>query len=105
MYYDQLLGELCNLNRIYLGEGVKHMDLKSGHLAWPETLKHVKSYSKLYHDLACDVVIIGGGMSGIMMAYELSKQGKHVVLVEKRQIGRGSKSLSFYTCHGIYSCA
>lgn len=85
------------------------MDLKSGHLAWPETLKHVDSYSKLNRDLTCDVVVIGGGMGGIMMAYELSKQGKHVVLVEKHQIGHGSSSantglLQFCNDKSLTSC-
>lgn len=85
------------------------MDLKSGHLAWPETLQHADSYSKLDHDIECDVIVIGGGMSGMMIAYELSKQGKHVAVVEKRKVSHGSSScntglLQFCNDKSLTSC-
>jgi glycine/D-amino acid oxidase-like deaminating enzyme len=38
----------------------------------------------------CDVVIIGGGITGILSAYFLSKQGKEVILIEKEEIGKGA---------------
>ena len=37
-----------------------------------------------------DVVIIGGGINGCALAYELSKRGKKVVVVEKKHIAAGA---------------
>lgn len=45
-------------------------------------------------DLAVDVVIIGGGLTGCATAYACAAAGIDVVLVEAGRIGRGSSSLS-----------
>ena len=37
-----------------------------------------------------DIVIIGGGITGIAIAHELAKRGEEVTVLEKRFIGSGS---------------
>lgn len=68
------------------------MDLQSGTLYWPTTVSHPPNYPELSEDLTCDALIIGGGSSGAQSAYQLAKQGLHVVVVDKRTIGGGSSS-------------
>jgi glycine/D-amino acid oxidase-like deaminating enzyme/nitrite reductase/ring-hydroxylating ferredoxin subunit len=46
-------------------------------------------YEKLREDLHTDVVIVGGGIAGITIAYCLLKSGKKIVLVEDGAIGSG----------------
>lgn len=46
-------------------------------------------YNTLDHDLQTQVVIVGGGIAGVSIAYNLSRNGIHVVLVEDGYIGSG----------------
>src|ERR1700748_2311859 len=47
------------------------------------------SYQKLTLNKEVDVVIVGGGLAGVSVAYNLSKAGKTVALVEDGFIGSG----------------
>lgn len=47
------------------------------------------SFSPLTSDLTTDVCIVGAGIAGISTAYELVKRGKHVVLLEARDVLSG----------------
>ena len=53
----------------------------------------------LQKDIECDVLIIGGGMSGISAAAAFIDKGLKVVLVEKNIVGGGTsgKSAGFMT--------
>src|SRR5436190_139422 len=55
---------------------------------WTATAPPFK-YKKLDHDAQCDVVVVGGGIAGLSVAYCLSKSGKKVILVEDGFIGSG----------------
>src|SRR5688500_18022098 len=44
----------------------------------------------LHEKLTCDVVIVGGGITGVTLAAELAEQGRSAVLLEARSIGFGS---------------
>lgn len=46
-------------------------------------------YNKLKENLHADLVVIGGGIAGLSVAYCLSKVGKKVVVVEDGYIGSG----------------
>ena len=50
--------------------------------------------NKLNKDIECDVLIIGGGITGLSTAYHLINKNLKVVIVEKNQIGCGTTSKS-----------
>ena len=47
-------------------------------------------FPKLGGDTRCDVCVIGAGITGITLAYELSKNGIDVVLIEGERLGAGT---------------
>nr|WP_174505308.1 FAD-binding oxidoreductase [Acinetobacter sp. Marseille-Q1620] len=54
------------------------------------TKKYFLNYPQLEQDIEADVVIIGGGFSGIHTALELAEQGvKNIVVLEARYLGYG----------------
>ena len=56
---------------------------------WKEFEK-AKSYPPLRQNEQADVVVIGGGLSGIMSAYLLSQNGKKIIVLEQKSIGSGA---------------
>lgn len=67
------------------------MSLHQGNLYWPTTT-NLPNYETLKADQECDITIVGGGMSGMLCAYELSKCGYKVILIEQNTIASGSSS-------------
>jgi gamma-glutamylputrescine oxidase len=54
------------------------------------TKKYHLNYPALQQDIEADVVIIGGGFSGINTALELAEQGiTNIVILEARHLGYG----------------
>lgn len=51
---------------------------------WLELVKGAKEYPSLKENVETEVVIIGGGLAGLLSAYLLTKEGKKVVIVEKK---------------------
>src|SRR3954454_269131 len=47
---------------------------------------------RLAEDLTCDVVIVGSGIAGLSVAYELSQIGKSVVVLDRGRIAGGVTS-------------
>lgn len=70
-------------------------------------VKEKKKYEKLKQDLVVDVVIIGGGITGISTLYHLRNSGLKVCLVEKNRILEGVTSKTTgkltYLQENIYS--
>jgi len=46
-------------------------------------------YEKLSSDLTCDVLIIGAGIAGLSVGYELLERGRQVVIIDDGLIGSG----------------
>lgn len=58
------------------------------HSLWWETCK-IQERQTLEKDLETQVLVIGGGMAGILTAYQLQKSGKKVLVLEANRIGSG----------------
>lgn len=68
------------------------MDLKSNEPFWLIKNGLIHSYPSLQEDLHCDVLIVGGGITGSLIAHQCVKEGYKTVLIDKREIGNGSSS-------------
>ena len=52
----------------------------------------INSYPSLQKNIDCDILIIGGGITGALVAYQFSSEGYRTVVIDKRDIGTGSTS-------------
>jgi len=69
------------------------------HSYWLEA-QHDEGRASLSEDLSADVLIVGGGITGVTAAYLLAKAGKSVVLLERGRIGGGDSGHT--TAHLTY---
>lgn len=70
------------------------MDLKSGYPFWAVRNGLMQAFPQLERDLRCDVLVIGGGITGALIADHLGQHGHDVAVVEQRDIGWGSTAAS-----------
>jgi glycine/D-amino acid oxidase-like deaminating enzyme len=68
------------------------MKLRSKEPYWLLKNGLLNSYQSLKKNISCDILIIGGGITGSLMAYQFSQEGYKTVLVDKRDIAFGSTS-------------
>ncbi|AZO71680.1 MAG: FAD-dependent oxidoreductase [Mesorhizobium sp.] len=64
--------------------------ISPGRSWYEDTAGHRTEYSPLDGDRSCDVVIIGGGFTGLSAAAHLAKAGTDVVLIEAHRFGDGA---------------
>lgn len=67
---------------------------------WMET--PLPTFARLEHDLEVDVVVVGGGLTGITTAYLLRREGMRVALLERNRLaaadtGRSTAHLTYVT--------
>ena len=72
------------------------MDLRSDTPYWLIRNGYLSDYPPLRRDLATDVLIVGGGITGALIGHRLAMNGVDVAIVDRRHIGFGSTSAS--TC-------
>lgn len=70
------------------------MNLKAGYPYWLIKDGLLYNYPRLKNDLNIDVVIMGGGISGALVAHSLVEAGIECVVVDARTIGLGSTCAS-----------
>ncbi|MBF4508642.1 FAD-binding oxidoreductase [Flavobacterium sp. JLP] len=70
------------------------MKLRSIETFWPLKNAMKASYPSIDSDLNTTILIIGGGITGALIAYKLINDGKKVVLVDRRDICSGSTAAS-----------
>ena len=70
------------------------MDLRSDYPYWLLREGIIRSYPSLQKNTHAGVVIMGGGISGALAAWYLTKVGFESILVDRRHIGMGSTAAS-----------
>src|SRR5687767_14850165 len=70
------------------------MDLRSGLSYWRANERPSVEYSALSGDAKCEVVVVGGGITGAAVAYFLVREGIDTLLVDKREFAAGSTAAS-----------
>ena len=57
-----------------------------------------KKFSAVSEDLECDIAVIGAGLAGLALCFELSKHHANVVLIDSGRIGDGASGLNGGFC-------
>lgn len=70
------------------------MDLVSGLPFWSVNDGLIRAYPTLGDDINCSVAVLGGGITGALVAYHLVEAGIDTVVLDKREIGWGSTAAS-----------
>lgn len=70
------------------------MDLKSGYPFWAVSNGLMQAFPRLESDHRCDVAVLGGGITGALIADELAGHGFDVAILEQRDVGWGSTAAS-----------
>jgi len=68
------------------------MDLKSNEPFWLLKNGLISSYPSLKSNEECDVLIIGGGITGSLAAHQMMTEGHKTILIDKRELCNGSTS-------------
>lgn len=68
------------------------MDLKSNEPFWLLKNGIIQSFPSLQTNQDCDVLIVGGGITGSLMAHQCIADGYNTILIDKREIANGSSS-------------
>lgn len=68
------------------------MNLRSNEPFWLIKNGLINSYSSLHSDESCDVLIVGGGITGSLIAHQMTEDGFNTVLIDKREVCNGSTS-------------
>jgi glycine/D-amino acid oxidase-like deaminating enzyme len=70
------------------------MDIRSNEPFWLIKNPLIKSYPSLKHNIETPVVIIGGGITGALIAFKLISEKYKVVLIDRRDVCNGSSAAS-----------
>ena len=70
------------------------MDLKSGYPWWAVKNGLMHAFPPLQRDLRCDVAVVGGGITGALIADEFARHGHEVAVLDERDVGWGSSAVS-----------
>jgi glycine/D-amino acid oxidase-like deaminating enzyme len=61
---------------------------------WLINRKQIAGHRKLGKDIRCEVAVVGGGVSGALIAHRLVNLGRQVIIVDSRDVGLGSTMAS-----------
>ena len=68
------------------------MDLKSNEPFWLLKNGLIASYPSLKSNEKCDVLVVGGGITGSVIAHQMIEDGYDTILIDKRELCNGSTS-------------
>jgi glycine/D-amino acid oxidase-like deaminating enzyme len=68
------------------------MNIRSNEPFWLVKNGLLHTYPSLRENINCDILIVGSGITGALMAHSLTEKGYKTVLIDKREIANGSSS-------------
>src|SRR5690606_13134040 len=68
------------------------MDLKSNEPFWLVKNGILASYPSLHEPISCDVLIVGAGITGSLIAHQCVAEGLDTVIIDRREVCNGSTS-------------
>ncbi|KIO77075.1 FAD-dependent oxidoreductase [Pedobacter lusitanus] len=68
------------------------MNIRSNEPFWLVKNGLLYTYPSLRENISCDILIVGSGITGALMAHALTEKGYKTVLIDKREIANGSSS-------------
>ncbi|MGV3662306.1 MAG: NAD(P)/FAD-dependent oxidoreductase [Prosthecobacter sp.] len=70
------------------------MDLRSGHPYWLIRNGLLHTFPPLDQNVKCDVLVVGAGITGALMAWHLAEAGFSTVVLDRRDVAWGSTAAS-----------
>lgn len=70
------------------------MDLRSGHPFWLVQNGLLQTFPSLEENVRCDVLVVGAGITGSLVAFHLAEAGFSTVVLDQRDVAWGSTSAS-----------
>jgi glycine/D-amino acid oxidase-like deaminating enzyme len=70
------------------------MDLKSGYPFWIVKNGLLNAFPVLREAVDCDVLVVGAGITGALVAWHLQQDGHRVCVIDRREAGWGSTAAS-----------
>ena len=70
------------------------MDIRSNEPFWLIKNAFPNSYPSLQKSISSEVLVVGAGITGALIAYQLLKEGKKVIMVDRRDVCNGSTAAS-----------
>src|SRR3954471_2982948 len=74
----------------WVNETPRCMDLLSPRPLWPIIDGIPRVFPPLETDVDCDVVVMGAGISGALIAWHLTEAGMDTVVIDRRAVAHGS---------------
>jgi glycine/D-amino acid oxidase-like deaminating enzyme len=72
----------------------KGRNLRGGHSVWEDRRAPPVAHARLSRDMTTDVLVMGAGITGALIADVLASAGMRVAVVDKRGLARGSTTAS-----------
>ena len=73
-------------------DGAQHSDLRTGRAPWDSRMRPRRR--PLDRDRRCDVLVVGAGITGALVAERLVREGHDVCIVDRERPGLGSTAAS-----------
>jgi glycine/D-amino acid oxidase-like deaminating enzyme len=74
--------------------GLMALDLRTGESVWALDSRRNEKHPRLDRNIRTEILVVGGGISGSLIAHRLASLGMEVTIVDRRDVGKGSTMAS-----------
>ncbi len=80
------------------------MNIRSNEPFWLVKNGLLYTYPSLRENITCDILVVGSGITGALMAHPFTERGYQTVVIDKREIANGSSSATTSTTTPSGAC-